>query len=176
MNDSRDIMKQKAIFRKMRFPEDQELLYAIHRSYDKEYGLDRDPEEYKIQMGFYSINTTIYHPMILLIGDQPAGYIRGYDRISMSSCDIVLMLDLVYIMPEFRGMGFGRIMMEKFIEFGQIKKVARIDLLTDLDNESAVSLYKSLGFKGRNRHQMICFIKDNKELEEYFEKKKQISG
>ncbi len=176
MSKQIDIMKQKVVFRKMRFPEDQELLVTIHRSYDKEYGLSRSPEEYLVQMGFYSINATLYHPMVLLVGDEPAGYIRGYDRISMSSCDTVLMLDLVYVLPEFRKLGFGRIMMEKFLEFGKMNKAVRVDLLTDLDNESAVSLYKSLGFKGRNRHQMICFLKENKELEDYFEKKKQISG
>ncbi|HPQ41603.1 MAG TPA: GNAT family N-acetyltransferase [bacterium] len=176
MNDNSDILKQKAIFRKMRFPEDRDILYAIHRAYDEEYGLSRSMEEYQKQMEFYSLHSTIYHPLVLMVGDQPAGYIRAYDRISMSSCDIVLMLDLVYVLPDFRKMGFGRILMEQFMAFAQKIEAIRIDLLADRDNEAAVELYRSLGFKGRNRYQMIRFMQDNPELEEMFDRKKEISG
>jgi len=176
MNEQAELMKKKAVFRKMRFPEDQELLFQIHREYDEEYGLSRDPEEYRVQMAFYSMHSSIYHPLILLVGDKPAGYIRGYDRISMSSCDTVLMLDLVYILPAFRGMGFGRLLMEQFLAFSDKINSVRIDLLADRDNEAAVQLYRSLGFKGRNRYQMIKFNKENAELEKIFEEKKEISG
>ncbi len=176
MNTENDMMKQKAVFRKMRFPEDQALLYEIHRVFDREYNLTRNDDEYRIQMEFYAMNAAIYHPLVFLVGDKPAGYVRGYDRISMSSSDIVMMCDLVYILPEFRGHGFGRLLMEKFIEFAVQTDAARIDLLTDLDNENAVALYESFGFKGRNRYQMIYFLKQNDQLVEYFNRKKSVSG
>lgn len=176
MNDQSDILKQKAVFRKMRFPEDQELLYDIHRAYDEEYGLNRTVEDYRTQMEFYSMHSAIYHPLVMLVGDKPAGYIRAYDRISMSSNDIVLMLDLVYVLPDFRGMGFGRILMDQFMAFAKKIEAVRIDLLADRDNDAAVELYRSLGFKGRNRYQMIRFLKDNPELEAIFQRKKDVSG
>ncbi|MBN1297177.1 GNAT family N-acetyltransferase [bacterium] len=176
MNDHDDIMKQKAVFRKMRFPEDRDVLYAIHEAYDKEYELTRNRDEYRVQMEFYALHSAIYHPLVLTVGDQPAGYIRAYDRISMSSCDVVLMLDLVYILPGFRGMGFGRLLMEQFLAFSEKINAVRIDLLADRDNEAAVELYKSMGFKGRNRYQMIRFMRSNTELEAMFERKKDISG
>lgn len=176
MNEQSDLLKQKAVFRKMRFPEDHEILHAIHQAYADEYGLPRTVKDYETQMEFYSLHSTIYHPLVLMVGDQPAGYIRAYDRISMSSCDIVLMLDLVYILPDFRKMGFGRILMDQFMAFARKIDAVRIDLLADRDNEAAVDLYRSLGFKGRNRYQMIRFMKDNPELEEMFERKKDVSG
>ena len=176
MNENADILKQKAVFRKMRFPEDEELLFEIHRQYDEEYKLSRTEDDYRVQMEFYSMHSGIYHPLVLLVGDKPAGYVRCYDRISMSSCDIVLMLDLVYILPGFRGMGFGRILMEQFLAFAEKIKAVRIDLLADRDNEAAVELYRSLDFKGRNRYQMIRFMKPNHELEEMFDRKKEVSG
>lgn len=176
MDEQLDILKQKAVFRKMRFPEDQELLFEIHKVYDQEYGFSREEDEYSIQMAFYSMNEAIYHPLVLLVGGKPAGYIRGYDRISMSSCETVMMLDLVYILPDYRGMGFGKLLMEQFLEFAKKVKAVRIDLLADRDNEAAVQLYRSLGFKGRNRYQMIRFMIENPELEAVFEKKKEISG
>jgi ribosomal protein S18 acetylase RimI-like enzyme len=169
-------LKRDVIFRKMRFPEDRDFLYDIHTIYDEEYGLSRNPDAYRKQMEFFSANAAIYHPLMLLDGQKPAGYARAYDRISMSSSDIVMMLDLVYILPEYRGLGFGRIIMEKFLLFAENAGVVRIDLLTDLDNPAAVHLYESFGFKGRNRYQMILFIKDNPQLVRYFEQKKAISG
>lgn len=169
-------LNRKLLFRKMVFPEDRTYLFEIHRIYDQEYGLSRDAEAWLTQMEFYRANAGIYHPLILLTEQQPAGYIRAYDRISMSSSDVVMMLDLVYILPEFRGQGLGKILMQKFLEFAKASGAVRIDLLTDKDNPAALRLYESLGFQGRNRYQMISFLKANPQLVAILEKKKKISG
>lgn len=176
MESGNEKLRREMIFRKMRFPEDRDILYDIHRIYDEEYGMSRIPDAYRKQMEFYSANAAIYHPLILLAGHKPVGYARAYDRISMSSSDIVMMLDLVYILPDYRGLGYGKILMEKCLLFAGNSGAVRIDLLTDLDNPAAVHLYESFGFKGRNRYQMISFIKDNPQLVRYFEQKKAVSG
>ncbi len=176
MKAGKEHMGNEMIFRKMVFPEDRDYLFEIHRIYGLEYGLSHDTNAWHTQMEFYRVNKTIYHPLILLVEQIPAGYIRAYDRISMSSSDIVTMLDLVYILPEYRGKGLGKILMQKFLDFAEASGTVRIDLLTDMDNPAAVHLYESFGFKGRNRYQMINFLKDNPQLNTVFEQKKKISG
>ncbi|MGB3977209.1 MAG: GNAT family N-acetyltransferase [bacterium] len=176
MESENEHLNREFIFRKMVFPEDRDHLFEIHRIYDQEYGLSHDAKAWHVQMEFYRNNSAIYHPLILLEEQKPAGYIRAYDRISMSSSDIVMMLDLVYILPEFRGKGLGKTLMRKFLDFAVASGAVRIDLLTDMDNPAAVHLYESMGFKGRNRYQMINFLKDNPQLVTFFEQKKKVSG
>ena len=48
---------------------------------------------------------------------------------------------------------------------------ARIDLLADVGNDVAQSLYKHFGFQGRTRFQMHLFLKDHPDLASYFKKK-----
>jgi ribosomal protein S18 acetylase RimI-like enzyme len=158
-------------FRKLNLPEERDKLVFIHQIYDKEYQFSRAESEYEQFVNYLADHNNIYHPLVLLDHETIVGYIRAYDRISTSSCAIVLMLDLVYILPAFRGQGMGGIIMEEFLDFASERKCARIDLLTDLDNPAAVKLYEKYGFKGRNRHQMIRFMKTHKDLENYFQRK-----
>ncbi len=174
--DSEHPQNQEYTFRKLRLPADSEILVAIHAIYDRENNFTRKPEEYQILIDYLSEHGDIYHPLVLFIDNQPAGYIRAYDRLSTSSCDLVLMLDLVYILPSYRGKGLGTIIMKEFLAFAAHNRSARIDLLTDLDNPAAVNLYKKCGFKGRNRFQMIRFLKDQTDLLDYFEKKCEQTG
>ncbi|MFH2115803.1 MAG: hypothetical protein ABIJ86_14985, partial [Spirochaetota bacterium] len=45
------------------------------------------------------------------------------------------------------------------------------DLLADIGNETAIKIYRDLGFKGRTRFQMHRFLKEQEDLASYFEKK-----
>jgi ribosomal protein S18 acetylase RimI-like enzyme len=159
------------LFMRLEIPRDKNILISIHKEYDREYGFSRAEGEHQILADYLASHADIYHPFALMDGESPAGYIRAYDRLSTSSCDIVLMLDLVYILPQYRGKGLGKRIMQDFIDFAVKSKKARIDLLTDLDNPAAVKLYENFGFKGRQRHQMILFLKDHPDLKEYFSKK-----
>lgn len=155
----------------LELPEDRRLLDSIHIAYDREYGFTHSDAERDHFAAYLAAHRDIYHPLALLLDNEPAGYIRACDRLSTSSCDTVSMLDLVYILPEHRGKKLGRLLMDAYIRFVRESGHARIDLLTDLDNPAAVSLYESLGFRGRARHQMILFLKDNPTLNAYLDNK-----
>ncbi len=157
------------VFRKLVMPQDESLLIKIHKTYDTEYGFERGDGDYSILTEYLRRHGDTYHPLALIMGGEVAGYMRAYDRLSTSSCDIVMMLDLVYVMPDFRGRGCGKILMAELLKYAYREKKARIDLLTDHDNPAAKNLYAKFGFKGRDRHQMILFLKDQPSLVEYFE-------
>ena len=51
----------------------------------------------------------------------------------------------IYVLPEHRGLGYGRKLLEGIVEFLRPKKLP-VFLYVDPGNEVAVSLYKSVGF------------------------------
>lgn len=76
------------------------------------------------------------------------GSIAGYSvccvSASQEACGRLLWVDELYIEPEFRSKGLGR----EFFKFIETKKdYGYIRLEYEKENERAVKLYKSLGFK-----------------------------
>ncbi len=58
-----------------------------------------------------------------------------------------LHLARILISPEHRGFGFGRILIEKMVEFGYGNKFSCLSLNVSPKNERAISLYESIGFR-----------------------------
>jgi ribosomal protein S18 acetylase RimI-like enzyme len=156
---------------RLELPRDRETLLKFHDLYDKEYKFARKKEERDNFLKYLKEHDDIYHCLVLWHGDEPVGYLRGYDRLSTSSCDIVFMLDIVYVSPDHRGKGIGKKMIVHLIEYAREYGAARIDLLADTTNQVAQNLYKGFGFMGRTRYQMHRFIKKHEELTRYFDEK-----
>lgn len=53
----------------------------------------------------------------------------------------------LYVLPEYRGAGYGKALLNKAIEMNYPKKMM---VLVDIDNSIAINLYKSLGFETIN--------------------------
>jgi ribosomal protein S18 acetylase RimI-like enzyme len=157
--------------RRLELPRDRDVLLAFHRMYDEEYKFQRAPEDPQRLLDYLQAHADIYHCLIFHEKGLPVGYMRGYDRMSTSSCDIVFMLDIVYVAPEHRGKGAGKHMIAELLRYVKAAGAARIDLLVDLENDAARKLYSDFGFRGRTRMQMHTFLKDNPDLLKYFEKK-----
>ncbi|MHC4779860.1 MAG: GNAT family N-acetyltransferase [Planctomycetota bacterium] len=156
---------------RLELPRDRETLLKFHDLYDKEYKFERKKEERDRFLKYLRDHNDIYHCLALWAEDEPVGYLRGYDRLSTSSCDIVFMLDIVYVLPDHRGKGIGKKMIVHLIEYARKHGAARIDLLADTTNRVAQNLYKGFGFMGRTRYQMHRFIKEHESLTRYFDKK-----
>lgn len=56
-------------------------------------------------------------------------------------------LDSVAVIPEFRGLGVGKALIEAFCECAFLKGCERVGLIVDIDNPEAERLYLSQGFK-----------------------------
>jgi len=163
--------EQRYRLEKLQFPRDRDLLLSFHDLYDKEYRFSRKAEDRLKFLDYIQSHEDIYHALVLYEGDQPLGYLRGYDRISTSSCDIVFMLDIVYVHPDRRNQGIGKQLIVHLIEYARAHGAARIDLLADVGNEVAQNLYKGFGFMGRTRYQMHRFLKEHEDLTKYFDEK-----
>lgn len=53
----------------------------------------------------------------------------------------------ITILKEYWGIGIGKYLISSAIEKGKIAGLTRIELLTRIDNEKAISLYKKMGFE-----------------------------
>ncbi|HOJ45836.1 MAG: GNAT family N-acetyltransferase [Bacillota bacterium] len=56
-------------------------------------------------------------------------------------------VEQIYLIPELRGKGFGKKLMEKGEEYFAERGAQSIKLLVTISNSAAVSLYQSLGYK-----------------------------
>ncbi|HBR02944.1 MAG TPA: GNAT family N-acetyltransferase, partial [Ruminiclostridium sp.] len=86
-------------------------------------------------------------------GGQIAGYALLSQTYSNEAGGLVLWIEEVYILPEYRRKGLGH---EFFVFVEQRYKgmVARIRLEADKTNERAIELYRKLGFANLNYLQM----------------------
>lgn len=53
----------------------------------------------------------------------------------------------VYVDPDFRGQGIGKLIMEALMAAAQTQGATKIGLQVDIENGAALSLYKSMGFR-----------------------------
>ena len=80
-------------------------------------------------------------------GNVTAGYAICALAASQEGCGRILWLDELFIIPEFRGKGLGRKFFE-FLERGDGYDFIRLEV--EPDNERALKLYRSLGYKQVN--------------------------
>jgi ribosomal protein S18 acetylase RimI-like enzyme len=86
---------------------------------------------------------------VLLGGDKPHGLavLRFRPAIWKEALDCYL--EELYVVPDRRGRGLGRALMEAAIELARREGAAHMDLGTSEDDVAARALYESLGFSNR---------------------------
>jgi ribosomal protein S18 acetylase RimI-like enzyme len=86
---------------------------------------------------------------VLLVGDGPDGLAVLRFRPAIWSDALECYLAELYVVPERRGQGLGRALMEAAIELARAKGADRMELGTEEDDRAARALYESLGFDNR---------------------------
>ncbi|HEX2070307.1 MAG TPA: GNAT family N-acetyltransferase [Thermoleophilaceae bacterium] len=86
---------------------------------------------------------------VLLAGDRPDGIAVLRFRPAIWSEALECYLAELYVVPEHRGRGLGRALMEHAIELARREGASYMDLGTSEDDVAARSLYESLGFSNR---------------------------
>jgi ribosomal protein S18 acetylase RimI-like enzyme len=86
---------------------------------------------------------------VLLAGDGPDGLAVLRFRRAISTPGLECYLAELYVVPDRRGQGLGRALMEAAIELARAEGADYMDLGTSEDDVVARALYESLGFSNR---------------------------
>ena len=86
---------------------------------------------------------------VLLGGGEPCGLAVLRFRPAIWAKALDCYLEELYVVPERRGRGLGRALMEAAIDLARREGAAHMDLGTGEDDVAARALYESLGFSNR---------------------------
>lgn len=110
------------------------------------------PQEYRKRTFDELMRSDCYVQAYMLEQDgQTAGYALTAKTYSQEAGGIVIWIDEIYISPEYRGKGLGK----EFFAFAETLGAARLRLEAEPNNECAIALYRSLGYKELPYLQMI---------------------
>jgi ribosomal protein S18 acetylase RimI-like enzyme len=87
--------------------------------------------------------------LVLLAEDPPAGLALLRFRPSLWTPTLDCYLEELYVVPDRRGQGLGRALMETAMDAARQEGAAHIDLGTAEDDRAARALYEKLGFTNR---------------------------
>ena len=87
-------------------------------------------------------------------GGKVAGYALLAKTYSQEAGGLVMWIEEIYVMPEFRGNGIGKAFFSYILQ-NKPYGVKRFRLEVEKENAGAVRLYKSFGFKFLDYDQMI---------------------
>jgi ribosomal protein S18 acetylase RimI-like enzyme len=87
--------------------------------------------------------------VVLLAGDGPHGLAQFRFLRSVWSEGLDLYLEELYVVPERRGEGIGRVLLEATMATGREAGATHIDLNTGETDTAARALYESVGFTNR---------------------------
>lgn len=87
--------------------------------------------------------------VVLFAGDGPDGFAELRFRPSLYTGALDAYLEELYVVPERRGRGLGRALLEAAMDEARARGAARIDLNTSVDDVAARALYESAGFTNR---------------------------
>ena len=97
------------------------------------------------------------HPhFVALAGDRVVGWcdIRPRERPVTRHCGVLG----IGILPDWRGLGVGRRLMERTLEAARAFPLARVELAVRADNARAVALYRKVGFEVEGRRQRAMLV------------------
>jgi ribosomal protein S18 acetylase RimI-like enzyme len=86
---------------------------------------------------------------VLLAGDGPDGLALLRFRPALWSAGLEAYLQELYVVPDRRGQGIGRALMERVLELAREEGADGVDLNTGETDTAARALYESMGFTNR---------------------------
>lgn len=84
---------------------------------------------------------------VLRSGERVAGMANALVTVSTALGAPVLLLEDVIVSRAYRGGGHGRALVEHVLDWARSQGMARVTLLADRDNASALAFYAKLGFE-----------------------------
>ncbi len=127
--------------------EDDDAICRVIKSVFEEHGINRPGTAYYDESlnrmsGAFDIDKAVY--FVGLIDGIVVGGAGIYPTAGLppGTCELVKM----YLLPQARGLGLGRLLIEKCIEFARLQGYTQMYLETMPELKKAVSIYEKLGF------------------------------
>lgn len=115
------------------------------RKYQEFYGGEYiDDEKNRIFFSqFINSDQGVLH--IYRCDDRAIGFSTIYNGFSSTRAETVAILNDLYILPEFRGKGYGKQLVDHAVQSAKSRGYSRLQWLTAQDNDKAQKLYNELG-------------------------------
>ncbi|HEX6753234.1 MAG TPA: GNAT family N-acetyltransferase [Solirubrobacterales bacterium] len=110
---------------------------------------DEEPPEVAVLAGRVGEFIEKDEAVFLLIGDGPDGIAQMRFLPSLWSGELDAYLEELYVVPDLRGQGIGRTLLESAMETARTAGATRMDLNTGETDTAARALYESVGFTNR---------------------------
>lgn len=115
------------------------------RMYQEFYGAPYVSDE-KNKMFFSQFINSDNGVLYLYRSDGRAiGFSTIYNCFSSTRAETVAVLSDLYVMPSYRGKGYGKELVDHAVEVAKLKGYSRLQWLTAQDNDKAQKLYKTMG-------------------------------
>ena len=79
-----------------------------------------------------------------------SGMVNIQKIISTAAGGYSVLLEDLYVRPEFRGAGIGRMLVDRAVQWGREQHAVRIQLASDMRNKNATAFYSGIGFEMSN--------------------------
>jgi ribosomal protein S18 acetylase RimI-like enzyme len=128
-------------------PEDAEDIGRLLHDFNSEYGdFTPGPGQLARRIGDLLEAGEV---TVVLAGDGPDGLALMRFRPSLWTETLDCYLEELYVVPDKRGRGIGRALMEAAMDLARAEGAAHMDLGTGEDDTAARALYEKLGFDNR---------------------------
>lgn len=143
----------KTMIRKIQQEDKETFLRLARQFYASEAVLHPVPDQYHLNTFQEMLRSDVYAEGYLFEADgETAGYGLISKTFSQEAGGLVIWLEELFLLPEYRSHGIGR---EFFRYLEENGKMARIRLEVEEDNVRAVALYEKLGYQSLPYLQMI---------------------
>jgi ribosomal protein S18 acetylase RimI-like enzyme len=124
-------------------PQVARLLHDFQREYDDQSpGVEALEERYEELIRNKEM-------IVLLVGEGPAGFAQLRFRPWVYSAGLHSYLEELYVVPDLRGNGLGRALLDAAMETARAEGAEQMELGTSEDDTAARKLYESAGFINR---------------------------
>ena len=146
-------------------PEDAVLLGRMIHDFNAEYGVTEPSAGQAAELARPQLESG--EVAVLFAGDRPDGFAQLRFRLSLYTPGPDALLEELWVLPDARGRGVGRALLEAAMDLARERGADRIELNTSTDDDVARALYESAGYAsiepyGFYKHAPMsrCYAKD----------------
>ncbi len=123
-----------------------ELVGLLNVLFTQDIEFEPNYEKQRVGLEQIILNPSVGEILIMKVDGRVVGMVSLLYSISTALGGKVAILEDMVVAKEFRRKGLGKQLLHEAIAFAKQRSCLRLTLLTDFDNEAAISFYQSAGF------------------------------